>query len=101
MNTQIDMLAVRERLEKSRADSGKSMRQVSLDAGQGAGYYHSIVKSNNPSVENISKVADALNVSLPYILFGLNMTPETQRIIELLEKNPEKRAGLLSLLSGQ
>lgn len=55
---------------------------------------------SNPSIENLSKIADAMNVSLIYILFGLNLTPETQKLIELLEKNPKKRAGILTLLSG-
>ena len=48
---------------------GVSMRQLSLDAGLGQGYVHSILKEgNSPTVESLEKIAKALGVGLSEII---------------------------------
>jgi ribonucleoside-diphosphate reductase alpha chain len=45
------------------------MRQISLDAGLGSGYVHSILKEgHSPTVENLEKLAKALGVGLSEII---------------------------------
>lgn len=95
----IDMEAIRTRLLEAQERSGLSFRQVSLQSGNGHGYFHSIVKDGKePSVGNLAEICKVLNVSMSYILYGFDISPETEKIIQALEANPSKRDGILALL---
>lgn len=89
----------RSRLEDARAKSGMSMRAVSIGAKKGAGYYQSMLKDGkDPSIDNLIAICGVLDVSLSHILYGVEITPETEAIIKALEGNPGKRAAILQLL---
>lgn len=92
--------AWRTRLLAAIQASGKSQREVSLAAGMGAGYVNSLFKdSKDPTVENLMKVCEVAGVSLSYVLYGYQMTAETEEILNLLEEaSPGERKGLLTLL---
>lgn len=77
-----------------------SQRHVSLAAGLGPGYVNSWFnkEQKEPTVENLLKVCEVLNVSVSYILFGVQMSAETEQILHLLEKNPDTRDAVLKIL---
>lgn len=78
---------------------GKSARAISLAAGRGPGYVHSLLKEGkDPTINNLADVCQQLSVSLSYILYGVELDAETEAIIRLLEENPRRRAAILQLL---
>lgn len=88
----------RDRLEKGIKDSGKSLREVSLAAGKGPGYVHSILKEGkDPTIDNLIKVCEAAGLSVYSVLYGVQVDRETEEIIQLL-KDPDQRKGLLQVL---
>lgn len=87
------------RLEEGIKANGKSKRSVSLAAGMAPGYVHSILaEGKDPTVENLIKVCEAAGLSLYYVLYGVEMSPETEEIVRLLESSKSKRAALLQIL---
>jgi transcriptional regulator with XRE-family HTH domain len=99
MDTDFDIEALRSRLRKTLATKGLSKREVSLSAGFGAGYVHSILnEGKEPTVSKLASVCAAANISLGYIIYGVELSPETERLISLIETNPEKRDMILALL---
>lgn len=88
------------RLEAEIKKQNRSMRDVSLKAGKGPGYVHSIlVAGKDPTIDNMIDVCNALGVSLSQILYGINVSPETEEILHLLETaTPGHREGILKIL---
>ena len=95
----VNMNEVRDRIAATLAAKGLSKRSVSLSSGNGPGYVHSILaEGKEPTVSNLAAVCDAMGVSLSYILYGHEMSAETEVIIQLLERFPSKRDSILALL---
>lgn len=91
----------RERLRLAIKASGKSQRQVSLAAGNAAGYANSLIKEGkDPSVGNLIGLCDQIGVSLSYILYGFDVSPETEEVLRLLQAHPAARKGVLQILRG-
>ncbi|OPB30201.1 transcriptional regulator [Bartonella sp. WD12.1] len=90
----------RHRLNEALIKSGRSKRSISLAAGKGAGYLHSILsEGKDPTIESLSDVCQTINVSMSYILYGENPAPEDREFIDLLAKiSPEERQAILTLL---
>ncbi|KQZ96818.1 hypothetical protein ASD74_06060 [Rhizobium sp. Root564] len=89
----------RARLRDAMDRRGMSAREVSLAAGKGQGYVHSILKEGkDPTVDNLVAVCKVLDVTLSQIIYGIEMSPETAEILSLLEGSPETREGLLKIL---
>ncbi|MGN7710788.1 helix-turn-helix domain-containing protein [Agrobacterium radiobacter] len=89
----------RARLQDALEASGKSAREVSLAAGKGPGYVHSILKEGKePTVDNLISICEVLNVSLSQIIYGIEMSAETAEILSLLENSPNARDGILKIL---
>ncbi len=90
------------RLEEALEKSGRSKRSVSLAAGLGPGYVHSILKEGkDPTVENLIAVANVVGVSLSHLLYGYEVSKEAEEILALLEKRPHQRDAILQLLRDQ
>lgn len=99
MNYVFDIDQMRTRLAQALKDRGLSKRSVSLKTELGPGYLHSILEENKqPSVGNLAKICSSVGVSLSYILYGIELSEETERLIALIEANPAKRDGILALL---
>ena len=95
----VNMDDVRQRIAATLAEKGLSKRSVSLASGNGPGYVHSILaEGKEPTVSNLAAVCDAMGVSLSFILYGHEMSAETEVIIQLLERFPSKRDSILALL---
>jgi hypothetical protein len=75
------------------------MRAVSKDAGLGAGYLHGVLREGKePGVDHLILICDQLGVSFAYVLLGFEVTPETLRLVEVIEREPERRDAVLRLL---
>lgn len=91
--------AWRERLRAGLAASGKSMRSVSLATGNGPGYVSSILtEGKDPTIENLIAVCDAIPISLAFVLYGFDITPEDADLLAAMKESPETRDAVLTLL---
>ena len=89
----------RDRLRVSIEQSGKSLRSVSIAAGVGAGYVHSILHDGkDPSIDRLLAVCDAVPISALYILLGVEALPEDVEILKALADSPDARSGILAIL---
>lgn len=87
------------RLQKAIDASGRSAREVSLKSGKGPGYIHSVLKEGkDPTVDSLVAVCATLNVSVSYILLGVEMSKESEAILQALEGSPDRRSAVLQLL---
>lgn len=99
MKDTFDIEAMRARLRTSLKEKGLSKRQVSIKAECGPGYLHSILEDGKePTVTKLAQICNAAGLSMSYILYGMQLSPETERLISLFEEHPEKRDGILALL---
>ncbi|MCZ2203699.1 XRE family transcriptional regulator [Bartonella sp. A05] len=90
----------RQRLNEALEKSGRSKRSISLAAGKGAGYLHSILaEGKEPTIESLSKICHTINISMNYILYGHTASLEDQEFIDLIAKlSSEERQAILTLL---
>ncbi len=73
-----------------------------MTAGKGPGYIHSILKEGkDPTVDSLVAVCSTLGVSVSSILLGVNMSRETEEILQALEQAPDRRSAVLTLLEKQ
>ncbi|WP_348647498.1 helix-turn-helix domain-containing protein [Rhizobium leguminosarum] len=91
--------AWRKRLEDALKNSNRSKREISLKAGKGAGYVHSILsEGKDPTIESLIAVCQELGVSLTWIVYGFEISPATEQLLSLIEQNPDDRAAVLQIL---
>ncbi|ETS05888.1 hypothetical protein Q655_01383 [Bartonella henselae JK 51] len=90
----------RQRLAAALEKSGRSKRSISLAAGKGAGYLHSIlVEGKEPTIESLARVCHEINISMNYILYGQGASPEDKEFLDLISKlSPQERQAILTLL---
>ncbi|WP_336288176.1 MULTISPECIES: XRE family transcriptional regulator [unclassified Bartonella] len=90
----------RKRLSEALKKSGRSKRSVSLAAGKGAGYLHSILtEGKEPTIESLARICHEINISMNYILYEDGASLEDKEFIDLVSKlSPEERQAILTLL---
>lgn len=90
----------RGRLEGAVKASGKSPRAISLAAGRAHGYVFSLLnEGKDPTLTNLSAVCRVLGVSLPSILYGQDVTPEGEELLNLVaDADPKVVQGVLDIL---
>lgn len=90
----------KKRLEAGMRDRKMSKRAVSLKAGLGPGYVHSILKEGeDPTINNLIDVCAAAGLSLSWVLFGVEISRSTEEIVKTLEAAPlHRREAILSIL---
>lgn len=90
----------RSRLKAAVTASGKSPRAISLEAGRAHGYVYSLLsEGKDPTIGNLSAVCRVLGVSLPSILYGQDITPEGEEILNLVaDADPKVVQGVLEIL---
>lgn len=93
----------RKRLLEAVKASGKSQRAISIAAGLNPGYVNSLFnEGKDPTISNLIDVCAQVGVSLSHVLYGYEMTAETEEILRLLEgASPGEREGLLQILRGR
>lgn len=100
MKPDFDIDAMRDRLRRTLEEKGLSKRAVSKKADLGPGFLHSILnEGKEPSISNLARICNAADVSLSYIIYGFELSRDTERLIALIEAHPEKRDGILALLA--
>jgi transcriptional regulator with XRE-family HTH domain len=89
----------RDRLREAVERKGKSLREISLSAGCGPGYLFDILESTKePSIGRLMRLADALDVTLPWLLYGTNISAEEERFLRAYAKlSPRQRQAILDL----
>lgn len=91
----------RMRLAEAVDKSGKSARRISTEAGCGPNYISLVLKSGRePSVHNLMALADVLEVSVSYLLLGIELDPTGEEILKLLSEKPDLAPAILQILRG-
>lgn len=99
MTSTYDTNAMRARLLGLLKEHDISMRDASIKGNTTPGYLHSILKTGaEPTVQKLALICEKNGFSLAYVLFGFEISPETERLMALMEKEPQARDGILSLL---
>ena len=90
----------KDRLAAGMKKNKRSKRGVSIEAGQGPGYVHSILKEGkDPTVSNLAAVCDAAGLSIYYVLGGFDITPEREEFLRaLLEADQQDVEAVVRLL---
>lgn len=89
----------RQRLEEAARKDGRSLRDISLAAELSHGYLHGILRDGKePTLDRFAKICKQLNLSLSYALMGVNISAETEEIIQGLDSKPTTREAILALL---
>jgi ribonucleoside-diphosphate reductase alpha chain len=83
--------AWRDRFAEAVGRSKKSMRQISLEAGRAAGYLYGIIKEGkDPTVDNLVAVLDVLDVSVSWIIAGVQVNPDEEELLRLYASLPDE-----------
>lgn len=91
---------VRTRLAEQLEARNLTMRAASLKANLGASYLQSVLKNGTePNLGKLAQVCQANNLSLSYIMTGVDITPQARRILDLVQENPDRSEHLVRLLS--
>lgn len=89
----------RDRLRGEIKRKGRSMRSISMAIKKGDGYVHSILEDEkDPTISNLLEVCREVGVSLSWVLYGFEISAETEEILSLLEGHPDSRAAVLQIL---
>lgn len=92
----------RQRLAAALEQKGMSKRRASLDSGNGPGYVHGILnEGKDPTIDKLTSLCETLGVSATYILYGIDVTPEDEKILTPLKDNPDAREGIISILQSR
>jgi transcriptional regulator with XRE-family HTH domain len=89
----------RNRLKEALKASGKSMREVSMDAGCGPGYLHDVLAvGKEPTIDRLMRIANVLNVSLSWLLYGFDLGKKDEELLTLFASLTERqRQAILDL----
>ena len=89
----------RARLQAVVDADGRSLRDISLAAGLSHGYLHGILRDNKePTLDRFQLVCKEMGVSATKVLLGVDVSPEAEAIMKLLDADPDVRAAVLALL---
>lgn len=67
------------------------MRAVSLEAGLSPGYYQGMINGGqDPKIGTLLEISKVLNVTLSWLLFGYQLTPEQERLLQVYAGLPPK-----------
>jgi transcriptional regulator with XRE-family HTH domain len=90
----------RVRLRAAIQRSGKPMYQVSVEAGLGKTYVSELFrKKKEPTIGPLQRICAVLGVTTSSIMEGIELTPNTQRIVQLVSvMTPEEQEAFLVLI---
>jgi transcriptional regulator with XRE-family HTH domain len=92
----------RERLTQALANSGRSMRSVSIAAKCSPNYLHSILaEGQEPAIDRLLRIADVMNVSLSWLLYGLEIGRQEEELLRRYALlSDRQRQAILDLAGG-
>jgi transcriptional regulator with XRE-family HTH domain len=90
----------RERLLSVLEERGLSMREVSVASGCSHSYLSKVLSlGNDPSLQNILAIADYLNISISWLLTGVEASKQSEDFARLYSSlTPEQQERVLRLL---
>jgi ribonucleoside-diphosphate reductase alpha chain len=89
----------RARLSTAIDASGKSARELSLAAGKGPGYVHSILKEGkDPTIDNLLAICSALNISVADLISDVQFSNEMSEIIDRIKDSKLAQNYVLKIL---
>ncbi|NVK56678.1 MAG: helix-turn-helix transcriptional regulator [Alteromonadaceae bacterium] len=90
---------IRERVRAAIDSHELSARQILIKAGLGPSFLGGfLIEKKDPRLSSLAKLADALGVSLIYLIYGVELSQESERVLRELDKNPARRDHILGLL---
>jgi len=93
-----DLDSMRERLDGEIKRQRRSMTEVSETAGLSKGYVRNIIaRGQVPTIDKLHAICNALEIKVPWLLYGISVPPEAEAIFDLLERDPKKFYALLEL----
>ncbi|WP_333696820.1 hypothetical protein [Phaeobacter italicus] len=100
MQMTYDTEAMKDRLRTALEKADVSWRAASIKGGTTPGYLHSVLKEDGaePTVQKLARICAGNNLSLVYILFGFEISPEAEKLLSLMEAEPKSRDAILALL---
>lgn len=100
MNAPIfDPEAMRQRIEDELKRQRRSQADVVEKAGLGHGYLTNVLnRGQMPAVDKLHALCKELDVSVAWIMYGVHVPADFERVFELMNKDPKKFYALLSLI---
>jgi DNA-binding phage protein len=96
---QFDPEAMRQRILDELKRQRRSQSDVAEKAGLGHGYLTNILKRGQmPSVDKLHALANELGVSVAWIMYGVDVPPDFDRVLDLMNREPKKFHALMALL---
>ena len=90
---------MRQRIQDELSKQNRSQRSVVKAAGLGHGFLTNILVRNQiPSVDKLDALCRELNVSVYWVVYGIDFPADANRIFTLMRRNPKKFYALLDLL---
>ena len=94
-----DVEKMRERIVDRLAELRMTQKDLEKAAGLGKGHATNILKRGQmPSVDKLDAISRALEVSIGYLMYGVDLPEDFADVFELMQKNPKKFRALLALL---
>lgn len=91
--------AWRKRLEAAVAADGRSLRDISLEAGLSHGYLHGILRhGKEPTMDRFIKICQEIGISVTFALSGVHISPSAEKIIRALDEDQATRDAVLMIL---
>jgi len=96
---QFDPEAMRQRILDELQKQRRSQADVVDKAKLGHGYLTNILKRGQmPSVDKLHALCDELGVSVAWIMYGVEVPPDFDRVLDLMNRDPKRFHALLALL---
>jgi transcriptional regulator with XRE-family HTH domain len=94
--------AWRQRLEAAVEKDNRKLREISLAAGLSHGYLHGILRDGKePTIDRFARICNELGLSLSYALMGVDITPETEQLINQIDGDDDSRHALIALMKAR
>lgn len=95
--------AWRDRLDAAIQRDGRKYRAVSRAAGLNDAYVWELFnKGKEPGIGPLQAICDVLGVSVSFILEGIELTPESERLLRSFARmTPEQQIAFLAYLESQ
>lgn len=80
----------RARLEAAIDASGRSRRAISLEAGMGPGYVHSVLKEGKePTISSLIAICREAGASVSQVLLGFDISKQDEEFLSLFANIPD------------
>lgn len=94
-----DADAMRQRIEDTIDNLNRTQSDIADKANLGHGYLTNILKRGQmPSVEKMDALCKELNVSILWLMYGIDVPPDFHLIQDIAKRDPKKLRAVIELL---